>query len=335
MSIPPSSGGITPSAQFPYSTINPCNRPRSSTSNSTESNSPGTSPTSSTPPFSDLAPLTQLQVVSPNQASFSWALRLKAAAQKIGLFLQNNWKYILLYILAWALILVCHHTVALTLTIWLGVGLGVGVIFGIFTATCIDKENKHKHVNSLWNLINYGILKLDPNGTRQILLATIIASISSLIYALPQAVGLVIGFSIGNQLSINTVYGMRLGDKAAYAIDRKAHERRMENIQNAINQTQILKHQMVIRMQLNAIREALQNTQENSITTVLDTIQLQMHQPFPYCFSTPDCNLNPSIQLDLNKKSPLEIIHVADQYIMTLSETLRQITLEPDSIIEE
>ncbi|EPJ32775.1 hypothetical protein CP061683_1096A, partial [Chlamydia psittaci 06-1683] len=34
----------------------------------------------------------------------------RSVGEKISTFLRDNWKYILLYILAWALILACHHT---------------------------------------------------------------------------------------------------------------------------------------------------------------------------------------------------------------------------------
>nr|CRI42199.1 Uncharacterized protein BN1224_DC9_AM_00030 [Chlamydia pneumoniae] len=332
MSTPLSSGGISPSDQYVPQELF-CDRLSSSRSNSPDSNASGDSPIVS-PPISALVALTDLKLVPYNQNSFSWTTRLKNAAEKIGLFLQRNWKYILLYILAWALILVCHHTVALTLTIWLGVGLGIGVVFGIFTATCLDKENKHRHVNSLWNLINHGILQLDPNGTRQILLATMIASISALIYAVPQAVGLVIGFSIGNQLSINTVYGARLGDEATYAIDRKAHKKRIENIEQAINQHQIIKHQMINQKQLNALIEINRNNQTDPATAnLLASLKLNLNQPMPYCFSMPECGVTSSY-LDLNNNSPDDIIARADQCIMTLSQTLQQIKKEPDRIIE-
>ncbi|WP_100934033.1 hypothetical protein [Candidatus Chlamydia corallus] len=330
MSLPLSSEGISPSDQYPINGLfnNRQSSSRSSSPNSIQSLTP------LSPPISVLNPLSELKIVPYNQGTSSWTARLKNAAEKIGLFVQRNWKYILLYILAWALILVCHHTVALTLTIWLGIGLGIGVVFGIFTATCVDKENKYRHVNSLWNLINHGILQLDPNGTRQILLATIIASISALIYAVPQAVGLVIGFSIGNQLSINTVYGARLGDEATYAIDRKAHQKRIENIEQAINQHQIVKHQMITQKQLNALIEAHRSNQvDPEAANAFTSLKLNLNQPMPYSFSMPECSV-PSTYLDLNRNTPDDIIARADQCIMTLSQTLQQIKQEPDRIIE-
>ncbi|WP_348662893.1 hypothetical protein [Chlamydia vaughanii] len=278
--------------------------------------------------ISTLEPLSTLKI-SPYRPSPKTCMdHVRSVGEKISLFLRNNWKYILLYILAWALILACHHTMAATLTIWLGIGLGVGVIFGIFTATVLDRNNKYKNTNSMWNLINYGLKQLDPNGTRQILLATIIASISSLIYAIPEAVGFTIGASIGNQISILTTYGLRLRDDENYVADQAAFDKKVASIQKAINQYQLIKNQMIMQKQISVIAMQQNNPELND---VLHTLQLQMHTPLPYTFDVP----RTGYQDLLHFSEPDYVIASANQRILALSQTLAYLKAEPNRVVEE
>ncbi|QVE49220.1 hypothetical protein SBV42_00350 [Chlamydia crocodili] len=277
---------------------------------------------------SSIPPLSSLKILPYRPSPKTCLDHVRSVGEKISSFLRDNWKYILLYILAWALILACHHTMAVTLTIWLGIGLGIGVIFGIFTANVLDRKNKYKNTNSLWNLMNYGLQQLDPNGTRQILLATIIASISALIYAIPEAVGITIGACIGNQISILTCYGLRLGDDDNYVADQEAFDKKVANIQKAINQYQLIKNQMIMQKQISAIAAQQNNPQ---MTSALHTLQLEMNAPLPYVFDVPKTQY----QDRLHFSDPDIVIASANQRILALSQTLTYLRQEPNRVVEE
>ncbi|VVT42939.1 hypothetical protein BOKEGFJH_00464 [Chlamydia avium] len=270
-------------------------------------------------------PLSHLEILPHRPSPQTCKDYLCSIGEKISLFLRNNWKYILLYILAWVIILACHHTMAATLTIWLGIGLGAGVIFGIFTSSALDRKNAYKNINSIWNLMNYGLQQLDPNGTRQILLATIIASISSLIYAIPEAVGFAIGATIGNQISILTIYGLRLGNNN-YVADQETFNKKIENIQSALNHYQLIKNQMIIQQQISEIAQHHNNIE---LTDALHTLQLQMNSPLPYIFDSPYGNGGL-----LHFGNPELVIATANQRILALSYTLMNLRQEPNCIIE-
>ncbi|WP_201457066.1 hypothetical protein [Chlamydia sp. 17-3921] len=257
--------------------------------------------------------------------------RLRSVAEKINRFLRDNWKYILLYLLAWALIVACHHTVAITLTIWLGIGLGLGVIFGVFSANFLDRENKHSNMNSLWNLMNYGLQQLDPNGTRQILLATIIASISALIYAIPQAVGVVIGFCIGNQISITATYGIRFGDEANYVADAKVHQKKLEKIQRAINERQLLKLQLIMQKQiLTLVEKSSLEVEKTELKNSLNLLRLEMNTPLPHIF-----NLPPAESSATNLLENLDtLIAKTNLQLLALSRQQLHLKQEPGRVME-
>lgn len=191
--------------------------------------------------------------------------RLRAVIHTIGDFLQRNWKYLLLYILAWSLILICHSSVAVVLSIWLGIGFGAGVVLGIISANFLDKHNKHPHLNSLWNITNHGLQQLDPNGTRQFLLATIIASISALIYASPHAIGFIIGAFLGNQTSILAAYGRRFKAGPGYVADRDLFNKQEKQIRRAILQCQLVRNQMILQKRL----DILQRRSHNQTKTII------------------------------------------------------------------
>ncbi|EPP34500.1 putative transmembrane protein [Chlamydia ibidis] len=277
--------------------------------------------------ISQLPPLSPLNISPYYPTPKTCQDRILATAEKISLFLRNNWKYILLYVLAWSLILACHYTVALTLTIWLGIGLGAGVVFGIFTANVLDRDNKYNNINSLWNLINYGLLQLDPNGTRQFLLATIIASISSLIYAIPEGVGFMIGACIGNQISIMTTYGIRLGNNLGYVSDTKAFNKKVLKIKNAINQYQIIKHQLILQQQIAAI---VSRQNDDTFAEEVQSIELNMNHPLPYMFDTH----HPNAEHTLHFTDPNLSLSSVNQSILALSQVLVQLNEEPNRVVE-
>lgn len=254
---------------------------------------------------------------------------VRSVGEKISLFLRNNWKNILLYILAWALILACHHTVAVTLTIWLSIGLGAGVVFGIFTANLSNKKNKDERTTSIWNLINHGLQQLDANGTRQILLATITASISALIYAIPEVIGFSIGASIGNQISVLTIHGLRLGGQDAKELDQDSPiYTQVLHIQKMLNHYQLIKNQMIIQQQILAIAQQQQSSQ---LTDALQTIQLHMHTPLPYVFDLPGSGYCEHLHFS----DPNLVIQAVDQRLLSLSQTLAYLKQDPNRIIEE
>ncbi|ANH78855.1 hypothetical protein [Candidatus Chlamydia sanziniae] len=284
------------------------------------------------PAISTLPALGLLPKISYTPSKHVIWMHVRSVLEKISRFLRDNWKYILFYILAWALILICHHAVAMTLTIWLGIGLGIGVIVGIITSNFLDKENKYKDYNSLWNWIHYGIQQLDPHGTRQILLATIISSISALIYAIPQAVGCVIGFCIGNQISIKATYQLRFGEEATYTLDKKAHENQIASIQSAINGYQLLKHQMIMQKQIQILLEVNQSANQNAVLSqTMDSLKLETSWPLPYTVDIAGLGRS---QTWLSE-NPNTVIEKANQCIQTLSQTLVHLKQEPDRVIEE
>ena len=136
-------------------------------------------------------------------------------AAKIGLFLQQKWKTLLLYIFIWTIIIVSYGamygfgTVGLPLCIGLGVGFGIGIISGIVIALKIDKTNKWAGKNTLWNLVTHYMWDLDEYGTRQILIATIITVVSAAFTASPYAIGTIIGILLGNHILTKICYHLR------------------------------------------------------------------------------------------------------------------------------
>ncbi|WP_284441875.1 hypothetical protein [Chlamydia gallinacea] len=276
--------------------------------------------------LSSQKPLSSLKILPYQTSPKTCRDHVRSIGEKISLFLRDNWKYILLNILAWAIILACHHTVAATLTIWLGIGLGAGVIFGIFTSTALDRQNAYKNINSIWNLMNYGLQQLDPNGTRQILLATIVASISSLIYAIPQAVGFAFGATIGNQISILTIYGLRLG-KGSSGEKQEAFKKNIVNIQNVVNYYQLIKNQMIMQKQ---IAEIAKHQNNEALINALHTLQLQMNSPLPYVVDI----FYRGYEDQLHFSNPDLVIATANQRILTLSQVLSNLRQEPNLIIE-
>lgn len=243
---------------------------------------------------------------------------LLRVAEKVGRFLRKNWKYILLYLLAWALILACHHAVAVTLTIWLGIGFGAGLIFGIFTSTVLDPGNKSP-INTSWNLISSGLQQLDPYGTRQLLLATIIASVSALIYAIPQVMGAAIGFVIGNQLSASISYGLRLGHHSTAS---QTHLERIEKIRRTIILYHILKNQMLLQKQINQLQGGSTDadTSIHASHNSLDFSPILLHIP-----SFPELHFQTGIPNESNEA----MIAAVELRIIALTQTLLQLQSDP------
>lgn len=279
-------------------------------------------------PISNLPPITEI-VLEPTTSvdKLTCGDRVRAVANKIGQFIKTNWKYVLLYMLAWSLILVCYHTIAATLTIWLGIGLGSGIIFGVFTANVLDKNNKYKQVNSLWNLINHGLQQLDPHGTRQFLLATVIAAISSLIYTIPEAIGFSIGAALGNQLSIAAVYGLRLrDDEHSLGSDTL---KKIQKIKKQINQYQIIKQQILLQKQIDALSLQLNSP---TITASLESIKLHSNLPLSYFYDITYPHRNDTTLYPEHADTSIQVINTR---ILSLMQTLALLRQKPNHILED
>lgn len=269
---------------------------------------------------------------------------LKKSLEKIGAFLKANWKYILLYILAWGLVLACHAPVALTLTIWLGIGFGAGVIWGIFSANVLDKQNKYKHINSIWNLLNHGLMQLDPNGTRQLLLAAIIASISALIYAIPQTIGFIIGACIGNQISINTCYGIRLGEDAQYIIDPNLHKQKIAQLESTINLYQSVCNQIRLQQQLLLLNleknPSIKSNQDTTSEHSTEDTTTPTPKPEESAYLNVTFNIHSIIRYPIESNlvipsNSLEAIVFIQNRILALTTQLQQLKETPDRIVED
>jgi len=155
---------------------------------------------------------------------------LHTAAKKTAAFIKNNWKPLLSYVLAWGLIVSCtglmygFKAVALPLTIGIGCGLAFGIITGILTVKVFDPDGKI----TLWNLLNQMIERLDPNGTRQIVLAIAVTVLLAASIVFPYVMGAVFGIMIGNQISTKAGSDQNLGSPPEK--DIKARENLKDNM---------------------------------------------------------------------------------------------------------
>lgn len=269
------------------------------------------SPISLTPPA--------LSVLTPEPAQSK--SRVQAVANTIGDFLQRNWKHLLLYILAWSLILICHSSVALVLSIWLGIGFGAGVVLGIISANFLDKENEYPHLNSLWNITNHGLQQLDPNGTRQVLLATVIASISALIYASPQAIGFIIGAFLGHQTSSLAVYGYRFKSGPGYIADQELFDKQEKRIRQAIMQCRLIRNQMILQRRLDTLQKRAHRPGQSQTITI---------RPLTNRISLPE-----EMEHEILGKKPQVVIAMLDNKIAQLNQSLVQLYDRPTRVIEQ
>lgn len=125
---------------------------------------------------------------------------------KTRIFVKENWHKLIAYTIAWGVVITCSgalygfQAVALPLTIGFGCGLVIGGMLGILVGTVLDPENKHPGKNTGWNVINGGIKKLDPNGTRQIMLSISVTVLLAASVIFPYAMGGIFGFLVGWQV---------------------------------------------------------------------------------------------------------------------------------------
>lgn len=280
-------------------------------------------PISTQPPLAEIT----IEPITTAEKKHTCSDCVRAVANKIGLFIKNNWKYVLLYILAWTLILICYHSIAATLTIWLGIGLGSGIIFGIFTSNFLDRSNKYRQVNSLWNLINHGLQQLDPHGTRQFLLATVIASISSLIYAIPEAIGFTIGAMLGNQLSIAAVYGLRLREDESNLEDDTL--KKIQDIKSKINQYQTIKNQIILQKQIDALAA---EQHQPIVAASLEAIKLHYNVPLSHFYDITSPHHNHASLYPEHADGTLQTINAR---ILSLMQSLAILRHEPNQVMED
>ncbi len=198
--------------------------------------------------------------------STSYSYTSSATAKTIR-FVRENYKQIFAYILAWGVIVACSGTlygfeaVALPLTIGFGCGLGVGGIIGILMTTTIDPRNKWRGYNTGWDLINSGVEKLDPHGTRQIVLAISVTVLLAASVIFPYALGAVFGILVGNQVVTKIGQGRNLGQEKT---DPIAH---LERMLNGINN---------LEERLNACTEV--NTEVNTAETQAIRLRITRHR---------------------------------------------------------
>lgn len=141
------------------------------------------------------------------------ALALKSAGEKTARFVKDNWRQLIGYILAWAVIITCtgllygFQGVALPLTIGLACGIAFGIIAGILSVKSYDTEGKY----TLWNLLNHGIQGLDENGTRQIVSTVAVTVILAASVVFPYVMGAVFGILIALQMTVKIATDQNLG----------------------------------------------------------------------------------------------------------------------------
>lgn len=142
---------------------------------------------------------------------------MKAVTTRVQRFVRENWKTVMLYVFAWGVIvgfsgfLYGFKAVALPLTIGMGAGFVVGGLAGVLTTTIFDPLDKYNGKNSAWDVINMGINKLDPNGTRQVVLGIAITVILAAAVIYPHALGAIFGVLVGNQLITKIGFNKNLG----------------------------------------------------------------------------------------------------------------------------
>lgn len=199
-------------------------------------------------------------------------------AYKIGLFLQQNWHIILLYILIWTTIIVCYgamygfETVGLPLAIGLGVGFGIGIISGIVVALTIDKTNKWAGKNTLWSLVTHYMWDLDEYGTRQILIATIITVVSAAFTASPYAIGSVIGLLLGNHILTKICYHLQevptpLSFEQQHLLEKEKQDN-VEKLQNQLKIEILIRNQLLLKKQLMNLRNTPTPVTKTTISSV-------------------------------------------------------------------
>jgi hypothetical protein len=141
------------------------------------------------------------------------ALALKTAGEKTARFVKDNWRQLIGYILAWAVIVTCtgllygFQGVALPLTIGLGCGIAFGIIAGILSVKSYDTNGKY----TLWNLLNQGIQGLDENGTRQIVSTVAVTVILAASVVFPYVMGGLFGLLIALQMTVKIATDQDLG----------------------------------------------------------------------------------------------------------------------------
>ena len=144
----------------------------------------------------------------------------KSAEKTIG-FIKDNWRQLVAYVSTG--LMYGFQTVALPLTIGFACGIAFGLITGILTVKVFDPKGKI----TLWNLLNQGIEKLDPNGTRQIVLAVAITVLLAASVVFPYVMGALLGIFVGNQLATKAGSSQNLGrdpDKDVIEKERLHHD---------------------------------------------------------------------------------------------------------------
>lgn len=170
---------------------------------------------------------------------------LKEGVETIVLFIKNNWKQIIAFVLAWAVIIAGmglmygFSNVAWPLATGLGFGMGFGIIMGIVVAKCVKPSEEWKNKCTLWALINSGFNMLDPNGTRMLVLSVAITVVLAASVVFPTSCGVILGFIVGNHLATTIALRGNLGnggDKVNQArMDVSAAQQQLAILQGQFN----------------------------------------------------------------------------------------------------
>lgn len=132
---------------------------------------------------------------------------LRTEANRVANYIENEWWKVLLYAIAWGVIiggyggLYGFDAVAYPLAIGMAGGFGVGIISGILTVTLFDPKQEATGRNTLWDLLNLGLIGLDEYGTRQIIMTVAVSVLLAAATVFPYAVGGLMGAVIGNQFA--------------------------------------------------------------------------------------------------------------------------------------
>lgn len=216
--------------------------------------------------------------------------------------------------LAWGVILACHYTVAIPLTIWLLCGGLIGGVLGILSIKLIEyfKSRPITQTLSIWTVLNSGIQQLDPNGTRQLLLATVIATLSNLIRLIPAPVGLIMGLVMGNHLLASTIHNLRSAPTPQDNLELFEHRVRL--IQQAIDNQIIFKNQLLLQKQL--------------VTLPKYTL--------PHSSRPPSCSYTPYelTQSHIELKKIDEEIRTTNITILSLKQQLTLLIQDPNRVVE-
>ncbi|MCB1084447.1 MAG: hypothetical protein KDK61_09070 [Simkania sp.] len=169
-------------------------------------------------------------------------------ANKTASFIQNNWRSLILFIVAGGVIIggvglmYGFEAVSLPLVIGFGCGLPIASLSGIIVTKWIDPEGKIEN-NTLWQLINAGLNKLPANGARPIVISVAVTVILAASAVFPLVMGIGFGILIGNHVA--TKIGLQQN------FSSEGSQRKAQKLRDRVDH--LIKEMQDIQTQLNAL----------------------------------------------------------------------------------